>query len=696
MLKSRCRTRSALRSGAPGSTIWTLGFTSRRSWIALPWLVVLALASPAGAGLVELDRVLNPCCPSDVAHLGKRVVVAYADPAVVLGVRIHDYTLPSTPTFLAEVDLGAGALGVAASGTEAYVVTDDGRLSVLDLSIPATPALLASMVLAGAPHDIEVVGTRAYVATSDAGMRIIDVSVPSAPAEIGSYAPPSSSDVLDLAVAAGSVVGLCTPNPASNGGHELVIVSTAAAASPSLLFSATFGDSNVGHVAGCNRIASDGTRFYFDGGRFNVVPPTNSLEAYDALGAIASIPIPNGPADIDVVAALGNAAYVSSFGRLQTYDFSVPAAPVLASDKDAGAIGVDAELSLAGSIAYATAGSESVIAIDTSSLVNPIEISRLTPNADSSYDVALAGSHALVTDAFEGLRVIDVADPSDIAQVAKLPGYGHDIEVQGAVAYTLIPWPGVLQLIDVTNPVGPVELGAVAIPGVAQDVEISGGYAYVAARSEGLRVIDVSVPATPVEVGFIVLAGQAHDVVLDGTQAYVAARSGGLRIVDVSVPSTPVEIASIPAPPTVRHVQVSAGHVFIFVTPGLMNVYDVSNPAAPAYVTSLSVNFSNSELAEVRRTGTRLFVPGGEMIGLTEVDIADPANPFVVESTLAGEAVYATADLAGEVISAELSRGVATYEVPEPSLAALFGAGASMLVALASRHRRRAPGSAGR
>ena len=64
--------------------------------------------------------------------------------------------------------------------------------------------------------------------------------------------------------------------------------------------------------------------------------------------------------------------------------------------------------------------------------------------------------------------------------------------------------------------------GSLDALGNAWDVVVAGGYAYVAASEEGLRVIDVSTPSAPGEVGFVDTPDLALGVAVSGGFAYVA------------------------------------------------------------------------------------------------------------------------------------------------------------------------------
>ncbi len=72
-------------------------------------------------------------------------------------------------------------------------------------------------------------------------------------------------------------------------------------------------------------------------------------------------------------------------------------------------------------------------------------------------------------------------------------------------------------------------------------VVVAGNRAYVADRTNGLRIIDVSNQSSPTQVGFYSPLGYAEGVAVSGNCAYVAAGSYGLRIVDISNPAKPRE-----------------------------------------------------------------------------------------------------------------------------------------------------------
>ena len=84
------------------------------------------------------------------------------------------------------------------------------------------------------------------------------------------------------------------------------------------------------------------------------------------------------------------------------------------------------------------------------------------------------------------------------------------------------------------------KVGEIALSG-ARDVQIVGNYAYVAIESEGIRILDISNPVNPVEIGSCSTPGTAFSIAHSGDHLYVADGYSGLRIINVSDPYNPFE-----------------------------------------------------------------------------------------------------------------------------------------------------------
>lgn len=192
-------------------------------------------------------------------------------------------------------------------------------------------------------------------------------------------------------------------------------------------------------------------------------------------------------------------------------------------------------------------------------------------------------------------------------------GQARGLEVVGGLAYLLyevsVDLPcdcrRNLRVIDVSDPTAPVEVGSFETVAVAQDLSVVASRAYVVSVPgfrdpgpggsvvpPGLQVIDVSDPAAPVEIGFLPnLAGYDQVAVVDGL-AYVAGRgliitstgvrfstTGALRVIDVSNPAAPFEIGAVSAP-LASDLEVVSGFAYLALSNGVQ-VIDVSDPVAP-------------------------------------------------------------------------------------------------------------------
>ena len=163
-------------------------------------------------------------------------------------------------------------------------------------------------------------------------------------------------------------------------------------------------------------------------------------------------------------------------------------------------------------------------------------------------DVAVAGSHAYL--ATDRLLIVDISDPVHPVQVGALP-YVYStlgVTVSGSYAYLAASGDG-LKVVNVIDPTHPTLSGSVDTPGWASDVAVAGAYAYVVDADGGMRVIGVANPAHPTEVGSYTgyASNQtAQGVAVAGSYAYLTDMNEGLRIVSVSDPAHPSETGVYP------------------------------------------------------------------------------------------------------------------------------------------------------
>ena len=164
-----------------------------------------------------------------------------------------------------------------------------------------------------------------------------------------------------------------------------------------------------------------------------------------------------------------------------------------------------------------------------------------------SNGVYVSGSYAYFADGYDGLKIIDISDPTTPTKVGCFhdgDGYTYDVYVSGSFAY-VADWEGGLVIIDISDPTDPVQVGHFYEDSIkVYDVSVSGSYAYLA-DSDGLAILDISDPTTPTKVGHLDGGGYASVVYISGSYAYVATYEYGLKIIDISDPTAPMEVGQV-------------------------------------------------------------------------------------------------------------------------------------------------------
>ena len=109
----------------------------------------------------------------------------------------------------------------------------------------------------------------------------------------------------------------------------------------------------------------------------------------------------------------------------------------------------------------------------------------------------------------------------------------YGVQVVGNYAYVANAYSG-LQIIDISNPTTPSLKGNYDTSDHAWGVQVMGNYAYVADGESGLQIIDISNPTTPILKGNYDTSGTATvGVQVVGNYAYVADQFHGLSIINV-------------------------------------------------------------------------------------------------------------------------------------------------------------------
>jgi hypothetical protein len=196
--------------------------------------------------------------------------------------------------------------------------------------------------------------------------------------------------------------------------------------------------------------------------------------------------------------------------------------------------------------------------------------------------MAIVGTTLYVGDYFDGLRIVDIADPDSLVEVGCYEdlSWPNGIVVRNGRVYVTDRWDG-LVVIDIHDPQNPQRLDAIEFPEQPQGLALDGNTAYVAAEAAGLRVVDVSNPGYLTERGFLVMPGYAYGVAIAGDLAYVADGEAGLRVVDVSSPASPQVVGFCSTSGVAYKVAANGATAFVADYDGGLRVIDVSDAAHP-------------------------------------------------------------------------------------------------------------------
>jgi hypothetical protein len=164
--------------------------------------------------------------------------------------------------------------------------------------------------------------------------------------------------------------------------------------------------------------------------------------------------------------------------------------------------------------------------------------------------IAVTGGHAyLATDPF--LRAVNVRDPAhpQVVSQVQLTGGVTDLATEGAWLYAVGPNMGArpqpsLKSVDISEPRAPEERALVPALGSFGGLAVADRLVYVS----GLQIVDVCDPVAPVELSRLTTPGRPHDVAVDGWRVYLAKHgpliNGELQLVDARFPRRPVLAAS--------------------------------------------------------------------------------------------------------------------------------------------------------
>lgn len=213
---------------------------------------------------------------------------------------------------------------------------------------------------------------------------------------------------------------------------------------------------------------------------------------------------------------------------------------------------------------------------DIKNPVHPTPVGSYYDEKSESRGLYVSGNYCYVADAWNGLSIYDVTNPSSpqrlsqyntVQDISSERAEFHDVKVFGNLAYCAAGNHG-LVIVDVSDPESPKGVSfccdCVTKPRYpegpydwARGIEVFGNYAYLGDNQAGLRIVDVRDPIHPVEVGVYKVeggeeiwekygGGEVWKIEVLRNYVYIPYDNFDFRVVDISNPSNPAEVGFYP------------------------------------------------------------------------------------------------------------------------------------------------------
>jgi hypothetical protein len=262
------------------------------------------------------------------------------------------------------------------------------------------------------------------------------------------------------------------------------------------------------------------------------------------------------------------------------------------------------------------------------------------------------------------MSLVGQTNPTVVASIGDSSGaFGGGVAVSSHYLYHS----GVsgLRIYDISNPANPADVGFTDVNGEAYAVGVAGKYAYVVYYSR-LATLDISNPTNPIVVGQ--LAGGWDDLNVVGTQVYLvrAVYPFGTDVCDASTPSAP-KIVGCLGNDYSSFGRTATFENFAYMADGVVRIYEISDIAHP-----LQVSSPYCMAVDVTASGGDVFAACWTN-GLTIYNVSNPTNPVSVFAS--NQDSYSAVAASGNYLYL-VGQKLTVYDVSNPTNAAIAGSAA--------------------
>lgn len=198
------------------------------------------------------------------------------------------------------------------------------------------------------------------------------------------------------------------------------------------------------------------------------------------------------------------------------------------------------DIAVEDSIVFLACGEAGLRIYNFSDMEN-IFLAGVYKDIDNVKGIKVDDNYAFLAAGSDGLEILDISDISNPQPIANMnfPGSVTDIEIEQELAYIA---DGTLHIVDISNPLEPIEIGVWDDGFRVNDVKIQGNYVYAAVDSGWsffsagyILAIDVSNPAAPVMTGWGGYCESAYKTTVYNRMGFLASNFG-LQVFNISNP----------------------------------------------------------------------------------------------------------------------------------------------------------------
>lgn len=571
------------------------------------------------------DKVFNPELIGFVPGLGdiidvtivKKDYSTYAHLASnEFGLVIVDVTDPLNPTMISTLgpkDVPASAMSVASNGETTVIgggfYFPTKFVNVRDLS---TPSVIHTLAITAS--DVAIDESHAYIASGSQGLKIVDLNALEEPV---SSVPVTSNEVKVMKIDNKKWAFVTS-------GHDgLKIVEISNPKDPILLeLDLPVGEYEIARDVALH-VTSNGEVYAYVVAMPTVyiINVTNPLLASEVGTFLIE--------DVILDISISNGFLTASISRpdeLRVWDLAVPEAPVFRSALALYNVNLFSD----GPLVYTAGRTLGLRIVNINDPDNLNVIGTIASSFNSRISVAIDNSNVVVGSSMEATRILTLSPDNPPSEVGTIPFVAGDVAIYGSYAYIAARSFG-LKIANLEDLTGDIIDATSSNAQAVEVMEINDKkWAFIASGHEGLKIVDVSNLENPIllELDFPVGTYEhATDVALHVTSngevyAYVVAMPT-IYIINVTNPYTSTNVGSFEIDSTIIGISISEGYLVVGVT-NEIRVFDLVNPKVPTPRGTLLNHYNEN----IDSDGVWVFTAGGTL-GLRIVDISDPDDPIL-------------------------------------------------------------------